>query len=173
MYEIWPYKASIISYPFVYNRIYSSSNSSCSKVYLNLNIRISGPFGHPFLLMKSISFSQCLTSVYVAWSWFGDRTILLAFNTWHITTMKVVFGSSGRILVIFLLMRSPTSVAGHMLPYLPVFLNSRTSLAHFLKNISTHCRIIDSVLSKLSNGTRSRMSPQNLQPLSPSARVHL
>jgi hypothetical protein len=32
-----------------------------------------GSFGHPFLLMKSISSSQCLSSVYAASNWFGDR----------------------------------------------------------------------------------------------------
>jgi hypothetical protein len=63
---------SVTICPFVYNPTNSSSNSSFSKVHLNLNVRVYGSFGHPCLLMKSISSSQFLTSVYAAWSWFGD-----------------------------------------------------------------------------------------------------
>jgi hypothetical protein len=73
LYEIRPYMWSIIICLFVYNTIYSSSNSSCSMVNLNLNVTVYGSFGHPFLLMKSISSSQRLSSVYAASNWFGDR----------------------------------------------------------------------------------------------------
>jgi len=140
LYEIWPYMGSVMICSFVYNPIYSSSNSACSNVHLNFDVRMYGSVGRPFLLMKSISSSQCLTSVYAAWSWLGDRTISLPFDTRQITTMNVVFGNSGRLLLAFLLARSPKSVAGRLLPRLPFFLASRISLAHLFTNISTHCR---------------------------------
>jgi len=154
VYEIRPYMGSIIICPVVYNPIYSSSISSYSKVHLNIDVIIYGSFGPPFLSMKSISFSQCLTSVYEAWSCLEVRTISLRFNTQLITTMNVVFGNAGRLLLAFLLMRSPESVTGCLLPRLPFFLASRILLVHFLKNISTHCWRIHSALSKLSNGSQ-------------------
>jgi len=154
LYEIWPYMGSVIIWSFVYNPIYSSSNWACSNVHLNFDVRMYGSVGRLFLLMKSISSSQCLTSVYVALSGFGDRTISLPFDTRQITTMNVVFGNSGRLLLSFLLASSPESIAGRLLPRLSFFLASRISLAHFSKNISTHCRRIHSALSKLSNGSQ-------------------
>jgi hypothetical protein len=66
LYKLWPYVESVIICPFVYNPIYSSSNWSCSKVHLNLNVRVYGSFMRPFMLMKSISSSWCLTSGYAA-----------------------------------------------------------------------------------------------------------
>ena len=58
LYEIWPYMRSMIICPFVYNPIHLSSNSSFSKVHLTLDVRMSGSFGCPFLLMKSSSYCQ-------------------------------------------------------------------------------------------------------------------
>jgi len=49
LYEIWPYMWSIIICPFVHNPLYFSSNSSCSKVHLNIDVIMYGFFGHPFL----------------------------------------------------------------------------------------------------------------------------
>jgi len=103
--------------------------------------------------MKSISSSQCLTSVYEAWSCMLDVGLLLPFGTRRITTMKVVFGNSGTLPPTFLLACSPNSVAGRLLPRLPFFLASRTLLAHFFRNISTHCRRIHSALLKFSKGS--------------------
>jgi len=154
LYKIWPYMGSVIICSFVYNSIYSSSNSACSNVHLNFDIGMYGSVGHPVLLIKSISSSQCLTLVYAAWSWFGDRTISLPFDTQQITTMNVVFGISGRLLLACLLACSLKSVAGRLLHRLPIFLASRISLAHFFPNISTHCRRIHLALSKLSNGSQ-------------------
>src|SRR5882757_546466 len=154
LYEIWRYMGSLIIWPCLYIPIYSSSNSSCSKVHLNIDLRMYGSFGPPFLSMKSTNSSQCLTSVYEAWSCFGARTISLPFDTQLIITVNVVFGNSGRLLLAFLAGCSPKSVAGHLLPRLPFFLASRISLAHFFKNISTHCRRIHSALSKLTNGSQ-------------------
>jgi len=154
LYEIWPYMGSVIICPFVYNPISSSSNSFFWKVHLNLDVTVYGSFGCPFLLMKSISSSQRLTLVYEAWSWFGDRMTSLPFDTRQITTMNVVFGNSGRLLLAFLLARSPKSVAGRLLPRLHFFLACRISLAHFFMNISTHCRQIHLALSKLSKGNQ-------------------
>ena len=112
LYEIWPCMGSIIIRSFVYNPINSLSNLFCSTVHLNLDVETYGSFGPPFFLIESINSSQCVTSVYEAWSLFGDRTILLPFNTQWITTMNVVFGNSGRLPLTCLLARSPKSIAG-------------------------------------------------------------
>jgi hypothetical protein len=63
LYKMCQYMWSIIIYLIVYSPIYSSSNSSYFNVHLNLNIRIYGSVRHQFLFMKTISTSQCLTSV--------------------------------------------------------------------------------------------------------------
>jgi len=57
LYEIWTYMGSSIICPCVYIPIYSSSNSSCSKVQLNIDVRMYGSFGPPFLSMKSTNSS--------------------------------------------------------------------------------------------------------------------
>jgi len=67
--------------PFVYNRISLSSNLSCFKVLSNINVSKYRSFGPLFLLMKSLSSSQCLTSVYETWSRLGARIIYLPFDT--------------------------------------------------------------------------------------------
>jgi len=113
-----------------------------------------GSFWPPFLSMKSSGNSECLTSVYEAWSCLGARTISLPFDTQRIATLMVVLGNSGRLLLAFLLVGSPKSVAGHLLPRLPFFLDSRISFAHIFKNISTHCRRINPALPKLTNGSK-------------------
>jgi hypothetical protein len=109
-----------------------------------------GSLGRPFLLMKLISSTQCLTSVYTALSSFGDQTISFPFDTLQITTRNVVFGNCGMLLLAILLTHSPKSVAGHLLPRLSFFLAFLISLAHFFQTISTHSRRIHSALSKLS-----------------------
>jgi len=134
--------------------IYFSSNSSCSKVHLNIDVRMYGSFRPLFLSMKSTNSSQCLTSVYKAWSCLGARTISLPFDTQWIITVNVVFGISGRLLLTILPTRSPKSVAGRLLPRHPFFLAFRISLAHLFKIISTHCRQIHSTLLKLTNSSQ-------------------
>jgi len=62
-----------------------------------------------------------------------DVGSLLPFGTRRITSMKVEFGNSGTLALAFLPARSPKSVASHLLPRLPFFLTSRTSLAHFFR----------------------------------------
>jgi len=75
--------------------------------------------------------------------------------------MNVVFGNSGRLLLAILSTRSPKSVTGQLLSCLPFFLPSWIFLAHFFKNLSTHCCQIHSALSKLSNGSKfSNVSKQ-------------
>jgi len=160
LYEIWPYMVSIIIRLFVYDPIYSLSNLACSHVHLNIDVRMYDSVGQPFLLMKSISSSQFLTSGYGAWSCFRDRTISLPFDTQQITTMNIVFGNSGRLLPASSLACSPKSVTGGLLPRLPFFHASQISLAHFFKNISTHCRWIHSALSKLSKGSQLSNVPK-------------
>jgi len=153
LYEIWPYRGSFMICPCGYNCVYSSSNSSCVKLHLYIAIRQYGSFREHFVSMKAISSSQCLTSGYEAWNWLLDVWSLLPFRIRQITTMEVVFGNSGRWPVALLPTRSPKFVASRLLPRLPFFLASRTSLAHFFKNISTHCCRIHSALSKFSKGS--------------------
>jgi len=154
LYQIWPYMGSVIICSFVYNPIYFSSNSACCNVHLNFDVSMYGYVRRAFVLMKSISSSQWLTSVYAAWSWFRDRMILLQFDTQHITTMIILFGNSGRLLLAVLLARSPKSVASHMLSRLRFFLAAQIFLAHFFHNIPTHCWWIHSALSKLYYGSQ-------------------
>jgi hypothetical protein len=66
--------------------------------------------------------------------------LLLPFGICRITTMKVVFGNSGMFPLAVLYMHDPKSVAGPLLHRLPFCVASPTSLAHFMKNISTHYR---------------------------------
>jgi len=80
LHEIWPYMGSIIFSHFEFNPIYSSSNSSCTKVHLKIDVRMYGSFGPAFSSMKLFTFSRCLTLKYEACSWYGDRTIVLPFN---------------------------------------------------------------------------------------------
>jgi hypothetical protein len=44
------------------------------------------------------------------------------------------------------------------------FLASRIALEHFIKNITTHCRQIHSVLSKLSNRSQTSNVPKKSKP---------
>jgi len=154
LYKIWPYVGSLIICLCLYIPIYSSSNSSCSKMNLNIDLRMYGSFGPPFWSMKSPNSSQCLTSVYEAWSCLGARTISFPFDTQQIITVNVVFGTSGRLLLTCVPTRSPKSVAGRLLRCLPFFLASRILHTHFFKNISTCCQRIQSALSKLTNGSQ-------------------
>jgi len=154
LYEIWPYRGSFIIWPSAYNPIYSLSNASCIKLHLYIAVRQYGTFGPQFCSMNSVSFSQCLTSVYEAWSCFLDVWSLILFATQRIPTVTVVFANSRMLPLAFLPVRSPRSVTGRILLHLPFFLASWTLLAHRLKIISTHCRRIHSALFKLSNGSK-------------------
>jgi len=154
LYEIWPYMGSLISCLCLYNPIYSSSNSTCCEVHLNLDVRMYGSFRPRFLSMESTNSSQCHRSVYEAWCCLGARNIFLPFNAQWIITVNVEFGNSGRLLLGFLPARCPKFVAGRLFPPLPVFLASQISLAHFFKFISTHCRQIHSAISKLTDGSQ-------------------
>jgi len=113
--------------------------------------------------MKCICSSLCFTSGYEAWSCMLDVGSLWRFGTRRITFMKVVFGNTGTLPLASLPVRSPKSVAGHLLPRLPVFHASETSLAHFFRNITTHCDRIHLALSKFSQGSHyskvSKKSP--------------
>jgi len=150
LYDIWPYRRSFMICPGTYNPIYSSSNSSCIKLNLYIAVIQYGSSWEQFLSVKSISCTQCLTSVYKARNWLLEVWSLLPFGTRQITTMKVVYDNSGIVPTGFLPPRSPESVASRLLPRCHFFLASRTSPAHFLKNISSHSHRIHSALSKFS-----------------------
>ena len=126
-YQIWPCMGSIIICPIVYNPIYSSSNLFCSRVQLNLEVRMYGSFRPPFWSMITITSSLCLTLPDEAWIWFGARTISFAFNTQQITTMSGAFDNSRRLLL----------AAGRWLPQPPVFYISQISLENLYQNITT------------------------------------
>ena len=170
--QIWPYMGFIIISPFVYNPIYSSSKSSCSKVHLNNDVIMYGSLWPQFLSMKSISISQCLTFICKAWSCLGARTISLPFNTQQITIMNVVFGNYGRLLLAFLLAPFPKSVAGRLLARLPFFLTSWIHL-HFSPKASPP--IAGESIQHYRNdpmAARSRMSPKDLPQPIPWVGVH-
>jgi len=153
LYKMWPYMGSSIICPSLNIPIYASSNSSCSKLHLNIDVRMYGSFRPLFLLMKSTNSSQRLTSGYEACSCLGTRTKSLPFNTQWMITMNVIFGNSGRLLFALLPTHSPKSVAGRLLHGLPFILTSQILLAHFFKNITTHCQRVHSVLSKFTNSS--------------------
>jgi hypothetical protein len=81
LYQIYPYIGSLIICSCLYIPIYSSSNTSCSMVHLNIDLRLYGSLWPPFLSMKSTNSTQCLSSVYTAWSCLGASTISLPFDT--------------------------------------------------------------------------------------------
>ena len=110
--------------------------------------------GLRFCPMKSTSSSQCLTSVYKVWSHLGARTLSFPYDTQRITTMKVEFDNSGRLLLTCLLACSPRSITGCLLPRLSSFLASWILLAHFFEIISTHGQWIHSTLPKWTNGSQ-------------------
>jgi len=124
LYEIWSYMGSLIISPCLYIPIFFSSNSFCSRMHLNIDVSMNGSFGPQFLSMKSTNSSQCVTSVYEAWSCLGVRTISLPVDTQWILTVNVVFRNSGRLLLTFVPTGSPKSVAGLLLPRLPLCLAS-------------------------------------------------
>jgi hypothetical protein len=168
LYEIWPYMGSLIICPCLYIPIYSASNLSCSKVYLNSDVRIYGFFGPPLLLIKSTNSSQGLTSVYEACSCLGATNTFLPFNTQWIITMNVEVDNSGSLLPTLLPARSPQSVACRLLAHLPCLFASRIGLADFFRNISTHCRRIHSALSNLTNGSQnSNVAKKSATAISP------
>jgi len=158
---------------FEYNPIYSSSNSACSMVHLNFKVRMYGSFGHPFLLIRSISSSQCLILGYAVWSWFEDKTVSLAFDTQWIRTINVVFGISGRLLFSLPLDQSPKLSPVTCCLCIPF--SSPTEI-HMCSASKTSPPITDESIWHYWHyavPASSQMSPDNLQPLFPSAAVHL
>jgi len=101
-----------------------------------------------FLSMKSTNYCECLISVYEASSCLEAIIKFSPFDTQRIITLKVVFCNSGRVIVTFLRIRCPKSVASRFLRLLPIFLASHISLAHFFQNIPTQCPRIHSAESK-------------------------
>jgi len=164
--DIWPYRESFIICPGAYNSIYSSFNASFVKVHLYITVRQYGAFKKQFYSMKSISFSQLFTSAYEVWSLLYIWS-LLPFDTQWITTMKGVFRNTETLPFTVLPVRFPKCVAGHLLPWLPLFLASGTSLLHLFKNNWTHCRRIHSELLKFSKDSQvSKVSKQSTPSLS-------
>jgi len=136
LYKICAYMGSLIICQWVYNHIYSSLNSSCSKVHLNTNVRKHGSFQPPFLMMKSISSSHFLTLVDKTWSGSKDRIISLPFYTHRITSLDVVFWNFGRQLLAVLPARLPELVAGHSLHRLPFSLPPQFACTFLQKHLN-------------------------------------
>ena len=110
---------SSIICPWVDNSIFSWFYLSCIEVHSNIEVRIYGSFRSPLCSMNGISFSLCLTSMHEAWSCLRDIRLMLSFRTLQITTLKVVFGTSGRLLLPILAVHSSKSVTGWLLPCVP------------------------------------------------------
>jgi len=151
---MWQYIGSIIICPAVNNSKYSLSNLFCSEMHLNINVRIYSSFWSVVLLMKQMSISQCLTSLYDTWSGLGYRIISLQFNTQRISTMNIDYYHTGRLPLTCLPTRSHKTVAAHWLPCVPSFLTFKIFLPHFFQIISTHCFQIYSEFWKLPNGSQ-------------------
>jgi len=77
--------------------------------------RLLGSFGHSYLSMKSLSFSQRLSSCYKSWSCLGDLCLLI--GTQYTTAMKVVLCNFWRLLCTCLHPYSSKSVTIHCLLY--------------------------------------------------------
>jgi len=152
LYEMLLYMGSFIICWCVHNPIQSFSNSSCSQINFNIDVRMDGSFGPLFLSMKSISSYQCVTSVYEAWRCWGDISLRLPFNLPQITNMNGLSGNSGRLLLMFFPTGSPKSVTGSLMPLLSFSVTSWISLAHFWQHFPTYCHQTNWALSKLSNG---------------------
>jgi len=150
LYKIWKYGGLFIIYLGAYNTIYFSSNSSCIQLHLYIAVRQFGSFRLQFCSMKSISSSQCLTSVFNAWSWLLDIQSLLLFNTRWITTVKAVLGYCCRLPQVSLPTCSVKSISGCLMPSVSFFLTSPTSLANGFNIMPTHCRRNHSALLKSS-----------------------
>jgi len=150
LYDICSYMGSVTISLFVYNPIYSLSNLSFSKVHRNLKVRVYGSCGCLLLLLISISSSQCLTSAYAAWCWFGDTTISWPFDTQQITMMNAVFLNTGRYLFAFLLVHSPKSVNDRFYPRLHIFPRLSNFACTCLPKHPYHCGRICSALSTFS-----------------------
>jgi len=151
LYKIWPYMGTLIICLCLYIPIYCSSNLSCSKEYWKINLSMYTSSEPPYWSMKSTNSSQCLASVYEAWSGLGARTISLPFDTQWIITVNVVSGNTGRLLLAILPARSLNCIAGYLLPCLPLIHASQISLARVFRNISTYCGRIHTPLLKLTD----------------------
>lgn len=138
--------------PHVYNFIYSF-NQFCSKVVLNIDVGTSGIFRPFFLLMNSISSSQCYPSMYEACSFLGDITLSFLFDTQQITTMNNVLHNSGRLLFAYWPTSSPNSVTKDFAPCHAICLDYRIFHAHFFKDVAIHCHQIMSKLFNASHGS--------------------
>jgi len=152
--EICPCMGSFLACAGVNNLIQSSSDVSCSKMHINMDLTIFRTFEHLLLSMKSICSSQCLTSGYKAWNWLGGIILSFPFVTQQITTMHIVIGILGRLLLGCVTAHSPTSTISLFLLRLLFLLNFQILLVHFLKKILIHCHQIHSVWSMISNGSQ-------------------
>jgi len=100
LHGIWSDMESFMSSPCVYNPIYSLSNSSCSKIHMNINVQHDCSFWPLFFWVKSVGSSQRLTLWYKAWICMGD--VPSPFSAQQITMMKVELNNSARLLLAFM-----------------------------------------------------------------------
>ena len=139
---------------------------------MNIAVRQYCSFGQQLFFIKTISSSQCLTTLYEAWSQILDLWSLLSFGTRQITTMIVVFGNSGMLPLAFCqrALPNPSPVIYRLAfpssspPKLHLHISSKTSQTTVTKSI-WHYQMFP-------NAARSWKSANDLQLPSPSAGVH-
>jgi len=103
--EIWPYLEASISCLYLNTPISSVSNSSCSKVYLNVTNWQCGSCNPPSVWKTSMSSSQCPTSVYQVWSWLGNLRSSLAPS--HSNASKMYLAYVGGYCLMFAMVNLP------------------------------------------------------------------
>jgi len=116
-YKICPYMGSFIIWTSEYSTWYSLPDLSCTKSHSIINVWMYGAFGLLLFLMKSISFAQHCTSMYLAGRYLGDRMLSLPFNVQRIAGMNVRLGYTGRLHHAILPLCAPKSITGLLLPW--------------------------------------------------------
>jgi len=154
LYKIFSDMGAIIPVPFAYNSIHISCKVSSPILYMNIHVWKYGSFRPLFLLIISISSSQCLTTIYEAMCHLGDWIILQHVDSQPIATINVFIRNSGWLGYVILPTHSPKSIAGLLLTCLPCFLNFQIWHIHIFKTIYKNCTNIDSAILKISDGTQ-------------------
>jgi len=134
---------------------------------------MNGSFGPLLLLMKSIGPSQCHTCVFMALSVLGNITISLPCDTQQITTMNAYLATLGAYISPFFLRTLPNLV--FIIPCLPNYFASppKCSLQIALDIAGPTATASIQHYQMYLMAASSRMSLNNLQQLSPSARDYL
>lgn len=173
LYEIWSYTGLFIICLGRYINRYSASNSSYFEVHLNIEIRQYSSCMPHYISVKSICSSQYLTLLYKASRCAQNICLVSLTSIWLITIMKVNICNSGSLLLSFLAMHCPKSIATCLFPCLACFLTFQILPAHFFKIFLSTVNKFIWHFQICQEAARSWKSPINLQPRVPCAGVHL